>query len=231
MTLLLGERYRPQFEKSLAKQGIEALWMPDNPLFDERVSGHVDLSVAMIDKICFISKGVAPYIVNELTNRGYACQTVQGEEGSNYPLDAGLCVCDTGRFLLYNEKTADTDLVKRFENRIAVNIAQGYSRCSICVVNEKSIITTDNGIAWTARLRGLDVLKIKNDTISLPGFNEGFIGGASVKISSDRILFFGDIKTNPDYDAIHDFLIKRGVYAVSLGNGYLMDIGGAMALP
>lgn len=231
MMLLLGERYRPRFEKSLATQGIEPLWMPDNALFDERVAGHVDLSVAMVGKTCFVSKGVDARIVNELTNRGYDCQRVQGEEGSVYPLDAGLCVCDTGRFLLYNEKTADPELVGKFENRISVNIAQGYSKCSICVVNEKSIITTDNGIAWTARLRGLEVLKIKNDTISLPGFDEGFIGGASVKISSDKILFFGNIKTHPDCDAIQDFLAKRGVCAVSLGNDFLMDIGGGIALP
>lgn len=205
--------------------------MPDNPLFDKRVAGHVDLSVAMVGTTYFVSKGLDARIVNELTNRGCVCQTTQGEEGSVYPSDAGLCVCDTGKFLLYNEKTADPALVKQFQNRILINIAQGYSRCSICVVNDRSIITTDNGIAWTARLRGLEVLKIKNDTILLPGFDEGFIGGACVKISPDTILFFGDVKKHPDYDAINDFLTKRSVHAVSLGSDFLMDIGGAIALP
>lgn len=231
MRLLIGERYRPFLEKSLKYQGIEPLWMPDNPCFDPRLAGHADLGLLCCGKQAVASNGLHPEIVNLLTNRGYEIKDAQGEEGAAYPGDAGLCLCDTGRYLICNPNTADPVAMRMFGRREIIPVKQGYSRCAVCVVNEDSIITADRGIADKARSAGLDVLLIKNGSIELPGFSEGFIGGASIRLAPDKIAFVGSLDLHPDKEAILYFLQRKGVKAVFLKTGALLDIGSAVTLP
>lgn len=231
MRLLIGERYRPILEKSLKYQGVEPLWMPDNPCFDPRLSGHADLGLLCCGKQAVASKGLCSEIVNLLTNRGYEIQYAQGEEGAAYPGDVRLCLCDTGRFLICNPNTADPVAMRMFGWREIVPVKQGYSRCAVCVVNEDSIITADRGIAEKARSAGLDVLLIKSGSIELPGFSEGFIGGATIRLAPDKIAFVGSLDQHPDKEAVLCFLQRKGVKAVFLKPGALLDIGSAVTLP
>lgn len=118
------------------------------------------------------------------------------------------------------EKTVD----KIFELENVINIKQGYSNCSICQVDEKSVITYDEGIAKCLEDRGLDVLKISTGYIDLFDFNYGFIGGASASFKKE-ILFFGKISEHPDYIRIKEFVEKKGKKIRELSNGKLTDYG------
>ena len=58
----------------------------------------------------------------------------------------------------------------------------------------------------------------------------GFIGGASVKIAADSVLFFGDVTRHRDFEKINSFLESHGCGFVCTDNGPLRDIGGAVSL-
>ena len=75
------------------------------------------------------------------------------------------------------------------------------------------------------------MLKISKGSVYLPGFDYGFIGGASGKIADDEIIFNGDISKHPDYKNIMSFLCKHNVKAVSFKDklediGSIIPIGG-----
>ena len=111
-----------------------------------------------------------------------------------------------------------------------VNIAQGYAKCSVCVVDGRSVITADRGIAKAALSAGLDVLTVTPGYIELEGFDCGFIGGASFKLAPDVMAFTGTLDGHPDRDAIISFLAVRGIKPLFLTGRPAFDIGSALPL-
>ena len=104
------------------------------------------------------------------------------------------------------------------------NIKQGYAKCSVCPVDEKSAISADMSFYKAAVRDGLDVLLITNDNIRLEGFDNGFFGGCAYMVQSDALGAKGDLRTLPQYEKIEEFLNKRGI-AVEKGNGTVIDFG------
>ena len=230
MTLVLGKRYRDILEPGLREAGADLLWLPDNPALGEPVAGHADLSLFMSrDGTAVTGEEVHPLLVNYLTNRGYTVLKSR-KQGPEYPMDAGLCICETGKYSLYNPRTADPEAVRHLTG-IPVEISQGYTRCSVCVVSAEAIITADRGICRKARNAGLDVLEIQPGFVELPGYAYGFIGGASLQLPDDVLAFTGSLRFHPDRDAMLAFLRNYGVKPVFLTDRPLLDIGSAVALP
>lgn len=230
MTLIIGERYLPKLRESLENQGVSVLWLPDNPDMDSRLAGHADLSVFMPKPgTLVIAKGMRSDIVNILTNRG--CRVFFAhEQGKTYPADAGLCLCATGRYTIYNPKTADAVAVSLMTG-VPIAVNQGYTKCSVCVVSDDAIITADSAIASRAADAGMDVCQIQPGHILLEGFDYGFIGGASFLLNEKRLAFTGTLEQHPDKERVFAFLAKHGVEPVFLTNEPVFDIGGAVALP
>lgn len=231
MKVLIGERYRPLLEEILIYQGFEPVFLPDNPLFNLPLRGHTDLSVLPKDNCILVSKGTDSKIVNYLTSEGCQVSLAQGAEGECYPMDVGLCLCDTGRYVIANPDTADPAAIELLADRTWIPVKQGYARCSVCVVNEESILTSDKGISSAARRAGLDVLEIENGNIELPGYKEGFIGGATIPLPDKEILFIGSLDEHPDKDRILSFLHEKDKDARFLIKGPLLDIGSGLILP
>lgn len=146
-----------------------------------------------------------------------------------YPHDAALNFCVVGDKLIYNPKTADASVIDRLRlNLLACR--QGYTKCSVCVVDEDSIITADNKIAQIAMSTGMSVLYVKEDLAALDGFEHGFIGGASFKISRNEMAFTGVINDAGEKRRIESFLNERGINAVYLTAERLFDIGSAIPI-
>ena len=107
---------------------------------------------------------------------------------------------------------------------------QGYSKCSIAVVNSNAVITSDEAIFKACKKNDMDVLKITPGFINLPYYNYGFIGGCCAKLSKDILAFTGNIKNHPDYILIKSFLQNHGVHILELSNKPLLDIGSIFPL-
>ena len=230
MTLLIGGRYRDRLEIPLRREGVSCVWIPDNPALDPRLSAHADLSVFFPDKSTAITgEALYNYFVNLLTNRGY--YVISSEpQGTAYPRDAGLCVCATGRFTIYNSRTIDPSVLPYLRG-IMIDVPQGYTKCSVCVVSDDAIITADDIIAQKARKDGVDVLHSAPGHIMLEGYDTGFIGGASFLIRKNLLAFTGHLDDHPDKDRIIAFLKNHSVFPQFLTNDPIFDIGGAVTLP
>jgi hypothetical protein len=140
----------------------------------------------------------------------------------NYPNDVLLNTC------ILNDKIIGGTAIKDFwsnDKREYISVKQGYTKCSVCVVDEHSLITDDLSIFDACQAFDIDALLVSKGNVKLNGFDYGFIGGCSGKISRDTIAFFGDIRTHSDYTQIKSFLSYRGVYEHSLCSGNLIDVG------
>lgn len=146
--------------------------------------------------------------------------------GKSYPEDIRYNACSTGKYFIHNLKYTDPKLIKMAEELglVFVNVPQGYAKCSIVAVDENSIITYDEGIADACEKAGLEVLKVRQGYVSLPGYDTGFIGGCSGRLPGE-IVFNGNLGKHPDCEAIQDFIRQRGLECRYFGDFELTDIG------
>lgn len=157
---------------------------------------------------------------------------IKEKAGNKYPKDVFLNCTIINDKIICNPKTIAPEILEYAykQNLTVIPVKQGYSRCSICVVNESAIITDDESIFAAAGNFLNDVLFVSKGSIGLKGYNYGFIGGCCGKISDNKIAFNGRIESHTDSNSIIDFLQKHSVEPIELINGKLLDIGGILPL-
>lgn len=151
----------------------------------------------------------------------------------NYPGNIRYNAVCTGKYFIHNLQYTDPDLLAAAEAKAAadstiltkIHVKQGYTRCSLLPVDDRSFITSDAGIAKTLADHDTDVLLIHPGHIHLPGFDYGFIGGTGggLPLSGRRLLVVnGNIETHPDHKKIGD-LPRRSRYRLILLEGQPTD--------
>lgn len=233
--VLIGSKYRQLYNDFFESHGIIPIYVEDNSDVDLRLSGHVDLSVFHLgNNRLIVSPAVLDTLRNSFNTHGLTMECYPADnQNEAYPNDCGLNVCYSGKYIIYNKKTADKNIVNYLTNNNVdkeIIINQGYSKCNICIVDSNSIITGDPGIALKCRELGLDVLMIHNEDIHLNGFNYGFIGGCSFKMNQNELVFTGRFKNNNDEEQINHFLNKRGINITYMSNQIINDIGGVLPI-
>lgn len=223
---IIGERYRSLLSQPLAELGISVLWMPDIAALSQPVRGHADMAILHLGGNRFIAAAELPReILNELTKLGAELLRLEAPLSNKYPADCPLNIALLGKYVIMNPDTA-APLPNSGLTRISVK--QGYSRCSVCIVDESSIITSDAGISRAAEKEGLDVLLISADGIELRGYASGFIGGCAFKLAPNVLAFTGSLDEHKDGARISAFLSERRITPLCLTQGPLVDIGGAV---
>ena len=149
--------------------------------------------------------------------------------GPDYPADVPYNAVVTEKYLICNTKTVSPDVVKAanalYPDIITVHVAQGYTKCSLVVVDECHFITEDEGIyRELGKTDGIECLLISSGYVLLPGYDSGFIGGASGRIG-DEVWFNGDLTLHPDCDRITEFICNCGLTVSWISGKPLLDIG------
>ncbi|MBP8641162.1 MAG: hypothetical protein KBI01_09765 [Oscillospiraceae bacterium] len=168
-----------------------------------------------------------------ISNSGFARALIQygaeimvstKKQAPAYPNDAGFCALSTGEMLFHSKKVCELSIMNFYGNRF-IHTNQGYAKCAVCLLNTKAAICADSGLAAALVQAGFDVLKIPSGGIVLSGYNEGFIGGASVKIAPDKLAFTGVFKNEQTKLIIEKFLRRHNITPIYLTDKEIFDIG------
>lgn len=144
-----------------------------------------------------------------------------------YPGDVAFNAACTGKYFIHNTRLTNPQLLKEAENMgmEIINVRQGYTKCSIVIVDETSIITYDRGIAAAcSAYPELDVCLVRPGFVRLDGYDTGFIGGASGRIGNE-IIFNGNLSAHPDFEKIVQFVESKGLFLKYFEQYELTDIG------
>lgn len=154
------------------------------------------------------------------------------ECSDKYPDDVLLNCTIIGDKIICNPKTVAKEVLDfaHQTDLTVISVNQGYARCSVCVIDENTIITDDESVYRSAGKFLNDVLLVSKKSIGLKGYNYGFIGGCSGKIDKNKIAFNGELKYHSDYKQIINFLDKHSIEPIELKKGRLEDIGGILPL-
>ena len=181
----------------------------DDPRYGPGVEAHTDL------RMC------------QMGLRGPVLFRTEPPRSPAYPDNAAFCAVVLDGFLIHRLDVTAPVILQYCRERgfRAVNVRQGYTRCSCLPVDEGSLITADPGLyAALKELPALSVLQIREGGVRLPGFETGFFGGAAGRVG-DTVVFNGDLSAHPDAPAIRAFIASRGLEVQFFPTYPLTDIG------
>lgn len=216
--------------RKLNEKGIETIIIPDNPLLPEPVKSHADLQILhMGNNVIFCQK---EHLYIGESEKKFDIHKITESTGNKYPEDVRLNCTIIGNKIICNEKTISRDVLEfaYINDYTIINVNQGYSRCSVCVINENAIITDDESIYTAAGKFLNDAELISKGSIVLKGYNYGFIGGCCGKLNKNEIGFNGLIESHKDYKKITDILNRNNIICTELSYEPLTDIGGIIPL-
>lgn len=227
---IIDPRSPDDVKKNLSDMGFEIIPLPLTHLVAEPICGHPDIQIFVHKNCAFTHPAIPLDVVNSIEK--YCRVTICSIKLNNkYPMDIPYNIACMGNSAIHKTASTPPEIKKYFtDNNInLLNTQQGYSKCSTLIVNDKSIITSDNSIHRTAESNGIDSLLVTPGFIDLPGYNQGFIGGASGRFNK-TILLSGRIDNHPDSDIIMDFIAGKGMHIRFLSKNRALDIGSILII-
>lgn len=194
----------------------------------DAISYHPDIMMHHLgEEKIIVAPNISEKVVYNLENEGFKIIPGKKEVKEKYPEDVYYNVARVGNLAICNIKYTDDILLEEFYKQGVkiIDVKQGYSKCSISIVNENTIITSDKGIYKKVTKEGINCLLIKPGYVVLEGLNFGFIGGATGLIGKDNLAFYGSLDYHPEGDSIKNFLSKYNIKWQYLYEGPLLDFG------
>ncbi|KHO33203.1 DUF6873 family GME fold protein [Clostridium tetani] len=224
--LFIDGRICIEEEYNLISLGYNIIKCPIFSLLYYAISGHPDILIHVLDeKNLILHKDIDKEFIKKLKNLKFNIKLSKNSLSSSYPMNIGLNAVNLSNVFIHSLKYTDPVLMENVKNKNLINVKQGYTKCSVAVVNNNAIITSDKIIAHKAKEASIDVLLIPPGDIILPGLDYGFIGGCCGLIEKDLMAFFGDLNYFNYGNEIKEFLYKHNVKPIYLRKGKLIDRG------
>lgn len=197
------------------------------------IDAHPDMCVCHLGGgYIAVAKEQYDYYNKILSLNGFTVICGENDIAKDYPYDIAFnCVLLNNR-LFHKLSYTDKAILKYAEqnNFELVDVKQGYTKCSTLIVDNNSVITSDEGLYKIYKSKNIDVLKVDNTKIALENFNYGFIGGTGGLVSKNKMAFFGKIKDHINYNNIKEFLSQRNIEIIELSSDKLTDYGSIIPL-
>ena len=144
-------------KQTLKNLGYELIEIKKSTNVYPEISSHVDIFACKVkDKI------IAEKHIYDILKNKFKRKIIKGDSTVQnvYPNDINYNVCIVGNKVIHNFKYTDSKITQELEknNFERINVKQGYSNCSIAVIDEKSIILSDRGLYNNLKNSGLDIL-------------------------------------------------------------------------
>ena len=235
--LIIDERMRGIEKEKLKSLGYELIEKNKNENLYSEISSHVDIFACKIKDKIIVENGLYKTLKSKLKNADFIINGTSNVYGG-YPDDIKYNVCIVGNKAIHNFKYTDIKLKKEIkENNLElIDVKQGYSKCSIAVINDNSIILSDKGVNKSLENKGLDILFLDyTPDIKLLTENNkyskknGFIGGVISKIQNN-IIVFGDLSKIDVNNKIKNFILGKNLKIVDFNGLDVIDYGGIIEI-
>lgn len=207
------------------KLAIKVVSVAENKFLDAPVSKHADILANYVGKSIFLVDENQVELCNFIKNNDGKSVVIENIK-SPYPNDCLLNFADIGDYIICNKSILSEQIVKHLPQKEIIDVKQGYSKCSVCICKQNTVITDDISI-YNALLQynNINSLLIKKGSVSINKYNYGFIGGCCGLIDKNLLLFNGDLSTHTDFDKIEKFLYDNNVKYIDIKGKPLTDIG------
>lgn len=219
---------------NLSKLNMNPILIPKCADVYEAINGHADIQLNILknksqNKI-IIQKNISEKFKEILHLNNIKYIVSKKSLKNKYPADIPLNAFISEKYFIHTLNYTDENLLNSQASKIHINVAQGYTKCSILPVRENVLITSDKGIYESLKNYNFQILLLPSGDILLPSLNYGFIGGVGGMISDNTMAFFGDLDNYQWGEEIKKFLYKYDVSPIALRRGKLIDRGSLLTL-
>lgn len=236
--ILIDKRMRNSEKNTLKYLGYKLIPIEKSNNVYPEISSHVDIFTTKIGDTLVVEKSKYNDLIMLLRNSEFNIISGKEEVGMHYPEDIKYNVCVLGNYAIHNFKYTDKTVLKLLEENgyELINVEQGYSNCSIAVIDNTSVITTDRKIAEKLIANNFSVLlldytpdiKLKDEYGNYSSMT-GFIGGAIGKVDNN-IIVFGDLNKIDRDNKIRNFIKSRNLNLIDFKGLNVIDYGGIVEL-
>lgn len=239
MTLLLAHNTPESIVSAAEARGFYPVIMPPMDGMAAPVASHPDMLLfcgfgKLFARSSHLENASFSTAIDEILRRSpwlTLCPTSDAPS-EKYPLDVAFnCLHLPNVALIGRADYASRSLCRAAALSMTpvIDTRQGYSKCSSSLLGEGgkesiAVITADPSIYGTVTECGVHAVKISSGHVSLPGYDTGFIGGASFYCDG-KLYFLGNIESHPDRDIIKMTAERFGAEVISLTDGELFDAG------
>ena len=230
---VVGQRCPETCEKRLLSlpEVTDVVRLPCDVQIADPIADHPDSLICVFDGKLYVHSEYAKVAKNVLS---YICKgcaleliAVECERGDVYPLDCGFnALTIPDRHTLIGRKKS---LAEPLRELCRADTKQGYAGCTSLYAGGH-IITADPSIERTSLACDIPVYKISGRGISLPGYDEGFIGGAGGAFER-TVCLFGSPDHSESGREVLEFCRLHSLALISLEDGILTDRGGIKFIP
>lgn len=234
--LIIDERMRNIEKQKLIELGYDLIEIRHNSNVYEEISSHADIFACKIGDKLIVEPSQFSNIKNQIK---VELDIQQGQEyiADKYPNDIKYNVCTIGKKAIHNFQYTEPTIIQELKNQSyeLIDTTQGYTNCSIAVIDEKSAIVTDKGLYKILQKHGIDVLYLEYevDIKLLNGKSysdkKGFIGGVISKID-DNIFITGDLNNIDQNNIIRNFIKSKNMNIIEFEGLDVIDYGGIIKL-
>ena len=236
MKIIIDERMRKIEKHKLKELGYDLIEIRKSPNVYEEISSHVDIFTCKIGNKLIIEPNQYSNIKTQLEE---ISEIEIGKEKvePKYPYDIKYNVCIIGKKAIHNFEYTDPKIKEELiqQGYEIINTTQGYTNCSIAVIDENSAIVTDKGLYKILQKHNIDVLYLERELdIKLLNNNKysnrkGFIGGAISRVG-DNVVIFGDLSKIDKDEKIRTFITKRNLKLIDFKELDVLDYGGTVLI-
>ena len=234
--IIIDERMRKIEKDKLKELGYELIEIKQSRNVYEEISSHVDIFTCKIGHKIIIEPIQYKTIKEQLL---YEIDAEKGTEKleEKYPNDIKYNVCTIGKKALHNFQFTEPKIKKELikQGYELINTTQGYTNCSIAVIDKNSAIVTDKGLFKILQKHNIDVLYLEYDLdiklLNENGYSKrkGFIGGAISRVA-DEVIIFGDLNKIDEKEKIRRFISSKGLKIIEFKGLDVIDYGGTVLL-
>ena len=223
----------------LSLDGFEIIRLPRDERLGEAVASHTDMLLfrhgkTLVGSREYFEKNSDVYETIHRALPDFEFLLSDEVMLCDYPHDAIFNALAVGDKLFAKADTVSRAILSLSEKRniTVVAVKQGYPACTALALPEGLVVTADCGLMRAAEENGIRTVNIpESESISLPPYKNGFIGGAS-GVFENRVYFLGNLHAHPSADIIERELNDLGYDAVSLDPSAeaLFDLGGMILI-
>lgn len=235
--LIIDERMRKIEKEKLQELGYNLIEITENKNVYEEIASHVDIFTCKIGKKLIVEPSIYSSIKEKLYYNDSRIERGQETVENKYPYDIKYNVCTIGKKALHNFEYTDDKIKEELaiQGYELINTTQGYTNCSIAVIDDKSAIVTDKGLYKILQKHNIDVLYIEYQPdiklLTSNGYSNknGFIGGAIARIG-ENIIIFGDLNKIDKDKKIRKFIFSKKLNIIDFKELDVIDYGGIALL-
>lgn len=191
------------------------------------ISGHPDIFFCQTSETLIISPSLPKKNLNKILELNIPCVLGNKACSIQHPGSVHYNAVVNDSYLVHRLEYTDPIILQNCHTLKKIPVKQSYTRCNMVLLKEDHYITSDIGISRNLQRSGLVGIFVSPEGILLPGFPNGFIGGA-MGVINDKVFITGSLSHFHEGMTVKKFLEDLNYEVIELYQGPLFDGGGIL---